>query len=128
VIAVAAPCDFRPRHYSTEKIKKQPDQDGMLLDLIKTPDILSYLTAAKPEAWYVGFALESEKGLDNAISKRQQKRCNAMVLNQPETIGNRHAAVRLIDESDQCVAEFQGDKVGVARSLVNWIQTRLIVR
>ncbi len=128
VIAVAAPCDFRPRHYSAEKIKKQPDQDGMLLDLIKTPDILSQLTAARPEAWYVGFALESELGLDNAISKRRQKRCNAMVLNQPETIGNRHAAVRLIDETDQCVAEFQGDKVGVARSLVDWIQVRLIVR
>jgi phosphopantothenoylcysteine decarboxylase / phosphopantothenate---cysteine ligase len=128
VIAVAAPCDFRPRYYSAEKIKKQPDQDGMLLDLIKTPDILSYLTAAKPEAWYVGFALESELGLDNAISKRRQKRCSAMVLNQPETIGNRHAAVRLIDETDRCVAEFQGDKVGVARSLVDWIQVRLIVR
>lgn len=128
VIAVAAPCDFRPRHYSTEKIKKRPDQDGMLLDLIKTPDILSQLTAAKPESWYVGFALESELGLENAIGKRRQKRCNAIVLNQPKTIGNRYATVRLIDDTDQCVAEFQGDKVGVARSLVAWIQARLIVR
>lgn len=127
VIAVAAPCDFRPRSFSVQKIKKLPDQDGMMLDLVKTPDILSQLTNTKPSAWYVGFALETETGLSNAVTKRHQKRCDAIVLNQPETIGSHDAAVRLIDKSDRCVATYHGTKTIVAQSIVDWIQTRLII-
>ncbi len=128
VIAVAAPCDFTPRHFSAEKIKKHPDHDGLTLDLVKTPDVLARLKATKPQAWFVGFALETESGIGNAVAKRQQKRCDLIVLNQPETIGSRHGAVRLIDASDQCVASFQGEKGQVARSIIGWIHSVLLAR
>jgi phosphopantothenoylcysteine decarboxylase/phosphopantothenate--cysteine ligase len=128
VIAVAAPCDFTPRHFSQDKIKKHPDHDGLTLDLVKTPDVLAHLKAAKPQAWFVGFALETEPGIGNAVAKRQQKRCDLIVLNRPETIGSRHGAIRLIDATDQCVASFQGEKGQVAKFIVAWLNTALLSR
>ncbi len=121
VVAVAAPCDFRPRSYSEHKIKKSPEQNGMLLDLVKTPDILAQLRNSKPAAWFVGFALETESGIENAVRKRQEKGCQLIVLNRPDTIGSPQASVRLIDDTDQCVASFQGSKTHVAQLIVDWI-------
>jgi phosphopantothenoylcysteine decarboxylase/phosphopantothenate--cysteine ligase len=128
VVAVAAPCDFRPRVYSPQKLKKSPDREGLVLDLVKTPDILGQLTAANPAAWFVGFALESEAGLDNAIEKRRLKGCDLMILNQPQTIGGPNAHVRLIDPTDRCVATYQGIKPEVAAQIVAWIEQNLVNR
>lgn len=128
IVAVAAPCDFRPREMSSEKIKKSLDQSGLVLELIKTPDILTQLKAARPSAWCVGFALETEAGIENAVHKRRQKGCDLIVLNQPDTLGSANAAVRLIDASDRCVAEHVGNKAEVADVIVEWIQTHLTGR
>lgn len=125
VIAVAAPCDFTPRRFSFEKIKKHPESDGLLLDLVKTPDILSRLKTSKPSAWFVGFALETETGIANAVAKRRQKGCDLIVLNRPETIGNVNGAVRLIDRTDEAVAEHAGDKAHVAKEIVAWVDANL---
>lgn len=128
VIAVAAPCDFTPRSFSFEKIKKQPDADGLLLDLVKTPDILAQLKTAKPSAWFVGFALETETGIANAVAKRRQKGCDLIVLNRPETIGSTNGAVRLIDASDEVVAEHSGDKAQIAKRILEWVDANLCRR
>jgi len=126
VVAVAAPCDFRPARYSDQKIKKSRDRPTWTLELVPTPDILSALRLANPDAWLVGFALETEAGLENAVEKRRQKQCDLIVLNQAEAIGGTETAIRLIDASDRCVASFQGPKPGVAADLVEWIQQHLI--
>ncbi|MBL8889193.1 MAG: phosphopantothenoylcysteine decarboxylase [Planctomycetaceae bacterium] len=128
VIAVAAPCDFTPRRFSREKIKKLPDSEGLVLNLIKTPDILTQLKNSKPAGWYVGFALETETGIANAVAKRRQKGCDLIVLNQPETIGSANGSVRLIDASDQVVAAHAGDKVQIAKEIVAWIDRNLCRR
>lgn len=125
VVAVAAPCDFRPRQFSVQKIKKSADATGLVLELVKTPDILAELKVARPQAWFVGFALETETGLDNAVQKRRTKGCDLIVLNQPDTLGGVNAAVRLIDATDQCVATHVGPKAEVAGAIVDWIQTHL---
>lgn len=125
VVAVAAPCDFRPRHFSAEKIKKSPDATGLVLELVKTPDILAALKVARPEAWFVGFALETEAGLENAVNKRRTKGCDLIVLNQPDTLGGVNAAVRLIDATDRCVATHVGTKAAVAGAIVDWIEAHV---
>ncbi len=58
VIAVAAPCDYRPVRVEPGKIHKtgQP----LELHLIETADIVATLAAHKRHQWFVGFALETE--------------------------------------------------------------------
>lgn len=128
VVAVAAPCDFQPKHFSNHKIKKTKDSSEFVLELVKTPDIIATLKEQKPAAWFMGFALETEVGLENAIAKRRQKGCNAIVLNQPDTIGATVAKVRLIDETDRCVLDLEGEKHHVALGLATWARENLRVR
>jgi len=97
----------------------------VVLELVKTPDILAQLNATRPSAWFVGFALETEAGIENAVQKRRQKGCDLIVLNQPDTLGGLSAAVRLIDATDECVATHAGSKAEVADAIVEWIQANL---
>lgn len=63
-----------------EKIKK--DNEGFLLELIKTKDILQSLGAVKNERQFlVGFALETENEKENATKKLFRKNADLMVLN-----------------------------------------------
>lgn len=127
VIAVAAPCDFRPVAFSEQKIKKSDSEDTLHLELEKTPDILRALHREKPKAWFVGFALETQHGLVNAIEKRRAKGCDLIVLNAAQAIGGLSTAVKLIDRSDQVVAEFTGPKLDVSCRLMQWIEMHLMV-
>jgi phosphopantothenoylcysteine decarboxylase/phosphopantothenate--cysteine ligase len=83
LIMAAAPADFKPRKISPQKIKKENSSDTLALDLDKTPDILKELSREKGTKVFVGFALETENGLQNAQRKLQQKNLDLIVLNHP---------------------------------------------
>lgn len=126
VIAVAAPCDFRPTQFSNQKIKKQQDVPTLNIQLEKTPDILAALTQMKPSAWYVGFALETHDGIANAVEKRRKKKCDVIVLNEVTAIGASQTKLRLIDATDQVAMEISGTKDQAATELVAHIHRALI--
>ncbi|MGB5705707.1 MAG: bifunctional phosphopantothenoylcysteine decarboxylase/phosphopantothenate--cysteine ligase CoaBC, partial [Arenicellales bacterium] len=44
-IAVAAVADYRPADVAAHKIKKSEDQDGMVIEMVKNPDILATVAA-----------------------------------------------------------------------------------
>ena len=125
VMAVAAPCDFRPAAFSDQKIKKQDDQ-GLTLQLLPTPDILAALTAQKPQAWFVGFALETENGLAHAIAKKKKKGCDWILLNQASAIGSSDTTIQIIDHRDQAHSPISGDKFGVAVRLVELLEQHFV--
>jgi phosphopantothenoylcysteine decarboxylase/phosphopantothenate--cysteine ligase len=80
VIMAAAVSDYRPRDVSPQKIKKYQDQLTLVLD--RNPDILVELGQNKPDGQIlVGFSMETENLLDNAIRKLRKKNADLMVAN-----------------------------------------------
>jgi phosphopantothenoylcysteine decarboxylase/phosphopantothenate--cysteine ligase len=78
-ILTAAVADFRPKSISGEKIKKS--SASLNLELEPTRDILRALGSAKKDQVLVGFALESDEGLESAKDKLESKNCDMIVLN-----------------------------------------------
>lgn len=86
VIMSAAVADFRPADTSASKIKKS--EADRLLQLEETPDILRELGERKgDDQVLVGFALETDQGLERAREKLQQKNLDWIVLNNPNEPG-----------------------------------------
>lgn len=79
VIKAAAVADYRPVTRSEEKIKKQGE--AMILEMVKTPDILSQLGKMKEQQILVGFAAETTDLLANARKKLEGKNLDLLVAN-----------------------------------------------
>ncbi|PSQ96696.1 MAG: bifunctional phosphopantothenoylcysteine decarboxylase/phosphopantothenate--cysteine ligase CoaBC [Bacteroidetes bacterium SW_9_63_38] len=86
VFAAAAVADYTPTDPSASKRKKE---DGdLVLHLRRTPDILKMVgDHRRPDQVLVGFALETEDGLDNARRKLEDKHLDWIVLNNPTETG-----------------------------------------
>jgi len=86
IIMSAAVADFTPAAPSDSKIKK--DAASPDLNLKPTADILADLGEAKRDGQLlVGFALETDNGLDNARGKLERKNLDWIVLNNPKEEG-----------------------------------------
>ena len=82
-ILAAAVADYTPEKVSDKKIKKdQLQNDDLVIKLIPTKDILSHLGKMKtPAQVLVGFSLETDNELENAIRKIEKKNLDFIVLN-----------------------------------------------
>jgi phosphopantothenoylcysteine decarboxylase/phosphopantothenate--cysteine ligase len=79
-ILCAAVADYRPKNIAAQKIKKA--NSSLTIELEPTPDILAELGRRKISTQIlVGFALETENGLENAKEKMKRKNCDMIVLN-----------------------------------------------
>ena len=79
-IFAAAVCDFRPKQSKNNKIKKADGLKEIKLELTK--DILSEASNIKKKKQFiVGFALENENEIDNAIKKLTKKKLDLIILN-----------------------------------------------
>jgi len=78
VIKAAAVADFTVRNAAEQKIKRR---GAMTLELEPTPDILKEVSARKGPRIVVGFAAETQNGLENARKKLETKSLDAIVLN-----------------------------------------------
>lgn len=82
VIMAAAVADYAPSNPSVQKIKREAQAtDTMTLSLKKNPDILKSLGEQKTRQILVGFALETNNGVENARKKLAAKHLDAIVLN-----------------------------------------------
>lgn len=80
LIMSAAVADYRIEQPSLEKIKKS--KDHLTLNLVKNIDILKTLSLSKlPHQKTVGFALETQNGLENALEKLNKKGLDAVIMN-----------------------------------------------
>lgn len=79
VICAAAVADYRPKTIAGQKIKKTSAE--FTIDLVKNRDILKTLGEQKKNQFLVGFALETENEVENAIGKLKRKNLDAIVLN-----------------------------------------------
>ncbi|AYN67886.1 bifunctional phosphopantothenoylcysteine decarboxylase/phosphopantothenate--cysteine ligase CoaBC [Euzebyella marina] len=78
-ICAAAVADYRPSEVADQKIKKK--DDGLVIKMVKTKDILASLGEQKKNQYLLGFALETENEVENAKGKLQRKNLDAIVLN-----------------------------------------------
>lgn len=86
IIMSAAVSDFRPAQSSTSKIKKTGGE--LSLQLEQTPDILFEAGRQKREGQtLVGFALETDQGMERAREKLKRKNLDWIVLNNPNEPG-----------------------------------------
>jgi phosphopantothenoylcysteine decarboxylase/phosphopantothenate--cysteine ligase len=78
-ICAAAVADYKPKEVAPQKIKKSDKE--LTITLVKTKDILRSMGEQKKSQFLVGFALETENEIENAIQKIKQKNLDAIVLN-----------------------------------------------
>jgi phosphopantothenoylcysteine decarboxylase / phosphopantothenate---cysteine ligase len=153
LIAVAAPCDFRPADVAAQKIRKTGEP--LRLELVETPDIVATLAAERgarsphpnplpkgegtelrplPKGegtkrtgqWIVGFALETEDQHARALHKLERKSCDLIVLNGPEAIHADQTRAEVLSGNGEVLGSFSGGKVDVAREVFEIIRRRLI--
>jgi phosphopantothenoylcysteine decarboxylase/phosphopantothenate--cysteine ligase len=78
--------DFTPLVVAEHKIKK--GENSLNIELKKTEDILASAGKLKSEGQIlVGFALESDNGIESAKSKLERKNLDAIALNSLEVKG-----------------------------------------
>jgi phosphopantothenoylcysteine decarboxylase/phosphopantothenate--cysteine ligase len=82
-IGAAAVADFTPREFASSKLKKQPGQDTLVLELVKTRDVLAEV-AVHPQRprLVVGFAAETNDVARYARGKLERKRLDLICANQ----------------------------------------------
>lgn len=122
-ILSAAVADFTPKQVSSKKIKKK--DSTLNIELTKTKDILESLGQIKKHQYLVGFALETNNELENAIGKLKRKNLNLIVLNSLNDKGagfkTETNKVTFIDDNET-VTEYQlKSKANVAKDLLNEI-------
>ncbi|MCW8918150.1 MAG: bifunctional phosphopantothenoylcysteine decarboxylase/phosphopantothenate--cysteine ligase CoaBC, partial [Gammaproteobacteria bacterium] len=78
-IACAAVADYRAGEVAAEKVKKGAPE--LTLRLLRNPDILATVSALPHPPFTVGFAAETERLLEHARAKLQQKRLDMVAAN-----------------------------------------------
>ena len=127
VIMAAAVADYRPESVAESKIKKDQQGDTLQLTLVRNPDILAGLSAAKrPDQIVIGFAAETEpddeKLLELGRAKIARKGCDYLVINRvgwTEGFATERNSVIVVDKAAAIVFKASGSKAAVADRLLD---------
>jgi len=87
IIKAAAVADFRCIAENCHKIKKKGNENTMLLELEKNPDIIGELGKVKEDRILVGFAAETENLIEHAAEKLKNKNLDMIVANDVSKAG-----------------------------------------
>ena len=123
----AAVADYKPKKVATEKIKKK--DTTLEIELAPTKDILASLGAIKQQQYLVGFALETNNEIVNALSKLESKNLDAIILNSLKDKGAGFATdtnkVTFIDHEQHQVHFELKSKTAVAIDIMNEILNKI---
>lgn len=126
-VFASAVADYRPMVAADQKIKKTAE--NLQIDLEKNPDILSWASANRKLQKVVGFALETQNGLDYAQGKLEKKKLDAIVLNEMGEpgvgFGTDTNSVKLIFKSNKIRSFELQSKQELAFSLLNELMNTL---
>jgi len=122
-ILSAAVADYKPKKVSIRKIKKK--DSTLQLELEKTKDILESLGKIKQNKLLVGFALETNDELENAIKKLKSKNLDLIVLNSLNDkgagFGGTTNKVTIINKNETITNYSLKSKTEVAKDIMNEI-------
>ena len=122
IIGAAAPCDYRPKSVSENKLSKS-DFPGQV-ELVETPDILAALGQIKrPEQILVAFALETHEAKHRALQKMHRKNADFVVVNTPAAINAEETEFNIYDRSERLLCSIAGSKDQLAEQLLTIVTT-----
>ncbi|HAI75793.1 MAG TPA: bifunctional phosphopantothenoylcysteine decarboxylase/phosphopantothenate--cysteine ligase CoaBC [Microscillaceae bacterium] len=129
IMLAAAVADYKPKTQATQKIKKTTDK--FQLELTKTVDIAQAVGQNKaPHQFVVGFALETQNELQNALDKLKRKNLDAILLNSLNDpgagFGHDTNQITLIDKNQQQVFFPLQSKQGLAQQITHWIAEQVV--
>lgn len=121
-ILCAAVADYRPQEQAKEKIKRKSDE--MQISLIPNKDIAASLGEMKREGQVmIGFALETNNEVENAIGKMKKKKLDYIVLNslKDSGAGFQHDTnkVSVLDENGNKTDFPLKSKTDVAKDIID---------
>ena len=123
----AAVADFTPQNVSDTKIKRK--DNNLEITLKPTDDIAASLGKQKGDRVLVGFALEKENELENAIGKLERKNFDFIVLNSmnDKGAGFNHDTnkITIINRNKEVKNYDLKSKVMVAKDIVDEIEKLL---
>ncbi len=127
VIATAAVADFRPAECENEKIKKTTEDNEMLLQLVKNPDIVASIKQSNFNPYVVGFAAETNDIKKHARQKLERKGLEMIVANDVSRsdigFGSNDNEVIVFTQKDE-IAIPRSNKSVLARQLLALIAER----
>lgn len=128
MVMAAAVADYTPVTVASEKIKKK--SDTLQLSLKKTHDILYAIGQSKGQnQTLVGFALETENEIDNALHKLHTKNADFIVLNslRDKDAGFRTATnkVRIISKDGHITESELKDKKSIADDIIDFVTNHI---
>ena len=131
-IGAAAVADFTPRAASANKLKKQPGQDTLMLELVKTRDILAEVAAhvVRPRL-VVGFAAETDNVAGYARGKLERKGLDLICANRVGIAGGGFESddnALLVIDRDGERALGPASKTTLAGELLDIVVSRLSAR
>lgn len=118
-IMTAAVGDYRPAERFPGKLKKK--SETLTLKLVRTRDILKEMGAKKGGRILIGFALEVQDAVHQALVKYKKKNLDYVVLNTPRTFAADRMDCRVYREG-AVVKRFKG---ATKESVANWIVAML---
>jgi len=129
VVMAAAVADYRPETVAERKIKKETTGDVLELRLVRNPDILKEVTAARrPGQTIIGFAAETEPDraalLKLGRAKAERKGVDLLVVNRvgwTEGFGTPGNEVVVVTPAGDIVTEASGSKESVAHSILDLV-------
>ncbi|OQY09334.1 MAG: bifunctional 4'-phosphopantothenoylcysteine decarboxylase/phosphopantothenoylcysteine synthetase [Marinitoga sp. 4572_148] len=131
IVMSAAVSDYKVKNYSNKKIKK--DNEKVLLELDKNPDILKELGKVKKENQIlIGFAAETNDLLNYAQKKLKEKNCDIIVANDvsKKEIGfdSDLNEIYLLNKMGDVTHVEKNTKKSIAFSIVDYISNKYFSR
>ncbi|OGL41711.1 MAG: hypothetical protein A2161_18030 [Candidatus Schekmanbacteria bacterium RBG_13_48_7] len=117
VIMTAAVACYRPKISSAKKIKKE--NNSMVVEFERNPDILQTLVPQYPDKIWIGFAAETDNLVENARNKMRRKNLNMIVANEVSAdhypFGAETSKVVIIDKDgkEKMLPEMTKDRIAL---------------
>lgn len=123
VVCSAAVADYKPKEVSDSKIKKT--EPSLIIELVKTSDILSEMGKRKNKQILIGFALETDNLLEYAKQKLVKKNLDMIIANSASEkgvgFGTDTNKVTIIDKHNNLTIFELKSKELVAKDIVHTI-------
>jgi phosphopantothenoylcysteine decarboxylase/phosphopantothenate--cysteine ligase len=126
VIMAAAVSDYEVAQPKNQKMKKSDNKNQTVsLELNPTEDLLALIGKNKKKIIVVGFALETENLIPNALKKLKEKNCDYIVANDQKNLGSENARVTLIKKNGKTLSWGPATKENIARQVLDEISREI---
>ena len=127
-IMCAAVADYSPAVYSDMKIKRTPGPYS--LELTPNRDIAAEIGKIKRKGTFtLGFALETDNEIENAVSKMKKKNLDAIVLNSLKDEGAGFSVdtnkISILSSDGKVIEGCLKSKAEVAEDIADYVESKL---